>query len=162
MVRTYTDIKEMVITTTKIERVLGDLGETPYDPFREEKDEDLTRESSIEKQLSVLNETLIHFFREFGSRIGASVSSFGNASRCQLCLAEDHTIMACPKHNDMKPKCGKCGGGHKAENCGIRCSFCNGLGHLKDLCWRKKDIKPSNSTINYLEVLVNDQRGHIE
>jgi hypothetical protein len=64
VVRTYTYIEEMVIATLKIERVLGDLGETPYDPFREEKDEDVTRKSSTYKQLLVLNETLIHFFRE--------------------------------------------------------------------------------------------------
>jgi hypothetical protein len=34
VVRTYTYIEEMVITTTKIERVVGNLGETPYDPFK--------------------------------------------------------------------------------------------------------------------------------
>ncbi len=39
VVRTYTDIEEMVIAAIEIERVLGNLGETPYDPFREEKDE---------------------------------------------------------------------------------------------------------------------------
>jgi len=49
VVRIYTDIEELVIATTKIERVLRDLGETPYDPFREEKDENVTRESSINK-----------------------------------------------------------------------------------------------------------------
>ncbi len=43
MVRTYTNIDEMVIVATNIEKVLGDLGETPYDPFREEKDEDVIR-----------------------------------------------------------------------------------------------------------------------
>ncbi len=46
MVKTYTDNEEMVITATEIERVLRDLGETPYDPLREEKDEDIIRESS--------------------------------------------------------------------------------------------------------------------
>ncbi len=53
MVRTYTNIEEMVITTTKIEKVLGDLGETPYDPLKEEKDEDAIGESSTNKQVSV-------------------------------------------------------------------------------------------------------------
>jgi hypothetical protein len=48
----------------------------------EEKDEDVTRESSTDKQLLVLNETLIHFFRESGSINGASVSSSGSASKC--------------------------------------------------------------------------------
>ncbi len=135
------------------------MGETPYDPLREEKDEDVIGESSTNKQLSVLNETLIHFFRESGNRNGASVDSFGIASRCQLCQAKKHTVVACLKHNDMWPKCDKCGGGHKAENCAIRCSFCNGLGYLENRCWRKKDIKPSNSTTNYLKVLVNDEEA---
>ncbi len=57
MVRTYIDIKEMVIIAIKIERVLGNLGEIPYDPLMEKKDEDVTGESSTNKQLSVLNET---------------------------------------------------------------------------------------------------------
>ncbi len=82
VVRTYIDIKEMVLATTMIERVLGALGETPYDPFREEKDEDTTRESSTNKQLSVLYEILIHFFREYGSRNGVNASSYENTSRC--------------------------------------------------------------------------------
>jgi hypothetical protein len=82
VVRTYTKIEEMVIATIEIERVLGDLGETPYDTLREEKDEDVTGESSTDKQLSMLNETLIHFFRESSSKNGASASSFGSASRC--------------------------------------------------------------------------------
>jgi hypothetical protein len=59
----------------------------------------------------------------------------------------------------MRPKCGKCGRGHRVENCGIRCSFCNGLGHSKDRYWKKKNIKQSNSIANYLEVLVNDEEA---
>jgi hypothetical protein len=77
----------------------------------------------------MLNETLIHFFRESASRNGASVNSSGSASRCQLCQAENHIVAACPKHNDMEPKCSKCGERHRAENYGISCSFYNGMGH---------------------------------
>jgi hypothetical protein len=139
--------------------VLGDLGETQYDPLKEEKDEDVIRESSTYKQLLVLNETLIHFFRESSSRSGTNVSSSGSASRCQLCQAKDHTAVAYPKHNYMRPKCNKYGGGHRAKNYGIRRSFCNGMGHSKDCCWKNKDTKPSNSTANYLEVLVNDEEA---
>jgi hypothetical protein len=67
--------------------------------------------------------------------------------------------MAYPKHNDLRPKCGKCGGGHKVENYGIRCSFCNGLRYSEDRCWKKKYTKPFNSIANYLEVLVNDEEA---
>jgi hypothetical protein len=49
VVRTYANIEEMVIIATEIKRVIGDLGETPYHPLREEKDEDVTRESSTYK-----------------------------------------------------------------------------------------------------------------
>jgi hypothetical protein len=66
--------------------------------------------------------------------------------------------MVYPKHNDMWPKCGKYSG-HKVENYGIRCSFCNGLRHSKDQCWKKKDNTPPNSTTNYLEVLFNDEEA---
>jgi hypothetical protein len=97
--------------------VLGDLGETQYDPLKEEKDEDVIRESSTYKKLLMLNETLIHFFRESGSRSGASVSSSSSASRCQLCQAEDHIAVAYPKNNYMRPKCDKYGGGHRGKNC---------------------------------------------
>jgi len=75
-------IKEMVLTTTEIERVLGTIGETPYDPLGEEKYENTIGESSIDKQLSMLNEILIHFFRESSIRNGGSVNSSGNTSRC--------------------------------------------------------------------------------
>jgi len=49
VVRTCIDIEEMMIATIEIERVLRDLGETPYEPLKEEKDEDVIRESSIDK-----------------------------------------------------------------------------------------------------------------
>ncbi len=42
-----------MLVATKIERVLGDLGETLYDPLREEKDEDTIGESSTEVVVSV-------------------------------------------------------------------------------------------------------------
>ncbi len=38
-----------MIVAIEIERVLGDLGETPYEPLKEEKDEDVIGESSIDK-----------------------------------------------------------------------------------------------------------------
>jgi hypothetical protein len=53
VVRTYTNIEETVIATTKIERVLGDLGETPYDPLQEEKDENIIGEFYRETIVSV-------------------------------------------------------------------------------------------------------------
>jgi len=39
VVKTFTDIEELVGATTKLERVLGKLGETPYEPLKEEQEE---------------------------------------------------------------------------------------------------------------------------
>jgi hypothetical protein len=39
VVRTFTDIEELVGAATKLERVLGELGETPYEPLKKEHEE---------------------------------------------------------------------------------------------------------------------------
>jgi len=44
----------------------------------------------------------------------------------------------------------------RTENCGIKCSFCSGLGHSEDRCWKKpKDGK--SGAANFLKVLLNDE-----
>jgi len=40
VVRTFADIEELVGAATKVERVLGELGETPYEPLKEEQEEE--------------------------------------------------------------------------------------------------------------------------
>jgi hypothetical protein len=59
---------------------------------------------------------------------------------------------------DTRPKCAKCGGGHKTDNCGLKCSFCFGLGYTEDKCW-KKFTKGLFDTTNFLEVLVDDEKA---
>jgi hypothetical protein len=47
---------------------------------------------------------------------------------------------------------------HRTENYGIKCSFCAGLGHSEDRCWKKpKDGKTHFGAANFLEVLLNDE-----
>jgi hypothetical protein len=36
VVRTYANIEEMVDAATELERVLGELGKTPFEPLKEE------------------------------------------------------------------------------------------------------------------------------
>ncbi len=64
----------------------------------------------------------------------------------------------CPRLNEARPKCAKCKMPHRIENCGIKCSFCSGLGHYEDRCWKKpKDGKSQFGAANFLEVLLNDE-----
>jgi hypothetical protein len=74
VVRTFVDIEELVGAATEVERVLGKLGETPYEPLREEQVEE-TSESNVEKQVTALNNTLINFFKENAHNPTSSSSS---------------------------------------------------------------------------------------
>ncbi len=62
VVRVFADIEELVATAIEVERVLGELGETPFEPFKEERDE-VTEDTIMERQVTTLNETLINLFK---------------------------------------------------------------------------------------------------
>jgi len=62
VVRTFVDIEELVGAASELERVLGELGETPFEPLREEQEEGVA-EASMEHQVAALNNTLINFFK---------------------------------------------------------------------------------------------------
>jgi hypothetical protein len=156
IVRTFINIEELVGAATKLERVLGEIGETPFEPLKEEQEEGI-EETLMEKQVTALNDTLVNFFkRNVPNSIASSSSTM--SSRCQICKGGDHIATACPKLNEPRPKCAKCGMSHRTDNCGIKCSFCAGLGHSEDRCWKKpKDGKSQSGAANFLEVLLNDE-----
>ncbi len=60
VVYTYVDMDELLATTIEIEKVLAEIGETTFEPLKEERDEEANEgESSIEWQFHTFNETLI-------------------------------------------------------------------------------------------------------
>jgi len=132
VVRTFTDIKELVAATTELERVLGELRETPYEPLREEQEEE-TLETMMEKQVTTLNNSLINFFKGIVHNPETSSSSIAFGG-CQICKGGDHLATTCPRLNEAWPKCAKCGMPHRTENCGIKCTFYLGLGHSEHRC----------------------------
>ncbi len=146
VVRTFTDIEELVGVATELERMLGELGETPFKPLKEEQEEGVSK-IMMEKQVTALNNTLINFFKGNVPNPDASSSStmFGG---CQICKGGDHLATACPRLNEPWPKCAKCGMSHRTENYGIKCSFCSSLGHLDYMCWKKPKDGKSHSRSN--------------
>jgi predicted aspartyl protease len=161
VVRTFTDIEKLMGAATELDRVLGELGETPFEPLKEEQEEGVS-ETMMEKHVTALNNTLINFFKGNVPNPDASSSStmFGG---CQICKGGDHLATACPRLNEPRPKCAKCGMSHRIENCGIKCSFCSGLGHSEDRCWKKpKDGKSHFGVANFLEVLLNDEEATMQ
>ncbi len=156
VIRTFADIEELVSAATELERVLGELGETPFKPLKEEQEEGVT-ETSMEHQVAALNNTLINFFKGIvPNSIPSSSSTL--LRECQICKGRDHIATTCPRLNEPRPKCAKCGLPHRTENCGVKCSFCISLGHSEDRCWKKpKDGKSHSVTANFLEVLLDDE-----
>ncbi len=53
VVRTFTDIEKLVGAATELERVLGEIGKTPFEPLKEEQDEGV-EETLMEKQVIAL------------------------------------------------------------------------------------------------------------
>jgi hypothetical protein len=158
VVRTFVDIEKLVGVAIELERVLGEIGETPFEPLKEEQDEGV-EETLMEKQVTALNDTLVNLIkRNVSNSITSSSSTM--SSGCQICKGGDHIATACPKLNEPRPKCTKCGMSHRTENCGVKCFFCAGLGHSEDRCWKKpKDGRLHSGAANFVEVLLNDEEA---
>jgi hypothetical protein len=161
VVRVFADIEELVNAAIEVERVLSELGETPFEPLKEEREKGVA-ETSMEHQVANLNNTLINFFKGgVPNSIPSSSSTMFN--ECQICKGRDHIATTCPRLNEPRPKCAKCGMPHRIENCGVKCSFCSSLGHSEDRCWKKsKDGKSHSGTANFLEVLLNDEAARLQ
>jgi len=161
VVRVFADIEELVATAIEVERVLGELGETPFEPFKEEQEEG-TEENTMEKQVVALNNTLINFFKGNGP-VPTPASSSNVLGICQICQAGDHRATTCPRLNEARPKCAKCNMPHRTENYGIKCTFCTGRGHSEDHCWKKpKNEKTHTGTANFVEVLLSDEEATLQ
>ncbi len=130
VVRTFADIEELVGAATKVERVLGELGETPYESLQEEQQEEVS-ESNVEKQVNALNKTLINFFK---GNVLNPASSFSSIvfEGCQICRRGDHMATTCPRLNEARLRYAKCNMPHRIENCGIKYTSCAELGYSKD------------------------------
>jgi hypothetical protein len=62
VVRTYEDMNELLITTNEVGKVLGKIGGTPFEPLKDEKEEEIVGgEMFKSRQLHVLSRTLIFF-----------------------------------------------------------------------------------------------------
>ncbi len=91
--RDYVNMDELFGATFKIEKVLAKLGKTPFESLKNEQEEVATFYIVVEKQVNVLNESFINFFRQ-GITLGHGVRSFGanTTSVCHICNLVDHVV----------------------------------------------------------------------
>ncbi len=90
----FADIEKLVGAAIEVERVLGELGETPFEPLKEEQEEGVT-EMTMEHQVANLNNTLINFFK---GGVPDSIPTFSSSQskECQICKGRDHVTTSCP------------------------------------------------------------------
>jgi hypothetical protein len=134
MVGSYVNVKEMLLVAKEMERMLGELGETPFEPLKEEHEEGMHNDTMLEKQVNAFNESFINFFKGSSFVDGVSPLRTINSTMCQIYKANDHIITTCPCIGDLKPKCVECGLPQKMENCGMKCGTYFGMGHIEDKC----------------------------
>lgn len=64
--------KEMLLVAKEVERVLGELRETPFEPLKEEQEEGMHNDTMLEKDVNAFNESFINFFKGSSSVVGIS------------------------------------------------------------------------------------------
>jgi hypothetical protein len=110
----------------------------------------LNAKSSVEKHVHALNESMVNFLKrkpkpqQLFPYIGSN-----NANGCQICNPTYPLAIKCPNYANFQPKCQKCGRLHKMENCGLNCTFYNGMEYIEDKCW-KNNPKVGISINNFL------------
>jgi hypothetical protein len=82
MVRTYANVEEIFATTKDVEQVLGELGEMPFEPLKEEQEEGMHNDTLLENQVFALNESFINFFKRTSSVVGVAPSRASSATMC--------------------------------------------------------------------------------
>ncbi len=137
--------------------MLGEIGKTSYELLQLDWEEELIiRKTSIDKQLQVINDILVNYFGHgIDGKKGPSLGMI-NIIQCQHCRLKEHIASTCHRFTNLRQRCAKCGGGHKTNNCILKCSFCLSMGHTKNRHWKKNGKGPS-AFANFLEMLVNDE-----
>ncbi len=60
----YVNMDVVFVTILEVEWVLVKLGETLFEPLKEEQEDGIVVNVAVEKQISVFNESLINFFKQ--------------------------------------------------------------------------------------------------
>jgi len=97
----------------EVEQMFSDLGETPFEPLKEQPNEGMHIETIVEMQITTINESLFSFFKQ-GIVITTRVNPFGSkpSKTCYIYIAINHIAVTCPKIGDLRFKWAKCGLSH--------------------------------------------------
>ncbi len=63
MVRSYANVEEMLVVVKEVDKVLGELGKTPFEPLKEKQEENMISNVVLKKYVTILNEYFIKIFK---------------------------------------------------------------------------------------------------
>lgn len=105
----YTNMDVLFDVALEVEQVLVKLGKTPFELLKEQQEENMCIiETTMEKQVQVLNESLINLLkRQLDLRLkpSATLGRSTSFNGCQICHAKDHLANEYPMYATAKPKC---------------------------------------------------------
>jgi hypothetical protein len=91
MVRSYyANIEKMFVIAKEVERVLGELGEMPFEPLKEEHEEGIKNDIALKNQVTAFNESFINFFKGYLFGVGAIALIANSFTMCQICRSTYH------------------------------------------------------------------------
>jgi hypothetical protein len=88
------------VATLEVEQVLTKLGKTPFEPLKEEHKEGMMIDTMTEKQLNVLNESIIYIYFKQGVLTNLGIGS-NKFSTCQMCNSMDHVVTTCSRIGNL-------------------------------------------------------------
>ncbi len=63
MVKNYANVEKMFVVAKDVKNLLDELGETSFEPFKEEQEKGMISDVILEKQVIALNESFIYFLK---------------------------------------------------------------------------------------------------
>jgi hypothetical protein len=86
----------------EVERVLPELGKTPFELLNDKQEENMgTIETTVEKQVLMLNESLINLLNkqlDLQFKPSATLGGSTSSNDCQICHVEDHLANECLRY----------------------------------------------------------------
>lgn len=72
MVRSYANVEETLVVVKEVDKVLGELGKTPFEPLKEKQEEGMIFNVVLKKCVTILNGYFIKNFKGAPSSVGTS------------------------------------------------------------------------------------------
>jgi hypothetical protein len=90
------NIEKMFAIAKEVKRILGELKEMPFEPFKEKHEKAMKNDIALENQETALNESFINLFKGYLFGVGAIALIANSFTMYQIFRSTYHITIACP------------------------------------------------------------------